>query len=802
MKMNRKIAIAASGTLLGLYGLMSSAAQAQNTVYFSTSNVGQTKAIADWGVEVAWVSADNMRQSLANMGASQIDLIAGNFYLDEPLQANGDIGPNSKAAIDAQMQVLLMAGNKPYVLGPTVGNTDPYYLNGSSVNTARWAALIKATKQYITTKYNIPIAGVMPFNEPDYWAGQGTSQQLNTILTTLKNDPSFQGTALIAPSTLNSDLAQSWYDPVAGVAGYGSTHLLGGSANSYANFFQHVGAAGGVPSAPELHGLGEAIYAAEYGAQQGLWWGPVLRTRGLFVKSSDGQQLGYAENRANDTAAAVYRAPDGSIRAFAGGFERMGATTPYHFVSTDRDVYFNGIGPLRQYMIQVGQGEDAYADIETGSSVMPALDGYRWKIVNPTNGQVMEVAGAGTDDGALIRSATDTSSLNQMWNIIRTKDGYYELFNANSGRTAEVANSSLANGASVRQWGMADNLTQHWYIQNAGNGSFYIQNANSNKYLANSTVNDIQFDNTAPNFQRFQFVLSNPTRPAQAQYKFEGNVNDSSGTNNGAASGNPTYSSGPTGQGQAISLNGTDAYVKLPSGVASTKDITVAAWVNWSGGNAWQRVFDFGNDTTSYMFLTPLSAANTMRFAITTASNTSEQILDTDPLPIGQWVHVALTLGGNTGVLYVDGAPRVAGQILLNPSDINSTMNYIGKSQWPDPLFHGMIDDFRIYDYALDQAQIANLIGLLPGDANSDRTVNALDFGILASNFGKSGATWGAGDFDSNGIVNTLDFAELAADFNRTIGAPSLGPPVPEPSGCSMLAALTGVLFSRRTSRA
>jgi hypothetical protein len=349
---------------------------------------------------------------------------------------------------------------------------------------------------------------------------------------------------------------------------------------------------------------------------------------------------------------------------------------------------------------------------------------------------------------------------------------------------------------------MADNLTQHWYIQNAGNGSFYIQNANSNKYLANSTVNDIQFDNTAPNFQRFQFVLSNPTRPAQAQYKFEGNVNDSSGTNNGAASGNPTYSSGPTGQGQAISLNGTDAYVKLPSGVASTKDITVAAWVNWSGGNAWQRVFDFGNDTTSYMFLTPLSAANTMRFAITTASNTSEQILDTDPLPIGQWVHVALTLGGNTGVLYVDGAPRVAGQILLNPSDINSTMNYIGKSQWPDPLFHGMIDDFRIYDYALDQAQIANLIGLLPGDANSDRTVNALDFGILASNFGKSGATWGAGDFDSNGIVNTLDFAELAADFNRTIGAPSLGPPVPEPSGCSMLAALTGVLFSRRTSRA
>ena len=294
---SRTLRGAISVTLLGLYSLMPVTVQAANTVYFSTSDVGQIKSISQWGVEVAWVDADNMRQSIANMGANNIDLIAGNFYLDEPLQANGDIGPNSKAAIDAQMQVALMAGNKPYVLGPTVGDTDPYYLNGTALQTDRWAALIKTTKQYINTKYDISIAGVMPFNEPDYWTGQGTTQELNTILTTLKNDLSFQNTALIGGSTLDSDYAQAWYDPIAGVATYGSTHVLGGSANSYANFFQHVTASGGIPSAPELHGLGEAIYAAQYGAQQGIWWGAVLRTRGLFVQSSQGNQLGYAENR-------------------------------------------------------------------------------------------------------------------------------------------------------------------------------------------------------------------------------------------------------------------------------------------------------------------------------------------------------------------------------------------------------------------------------------------------------------------------------------------------------------------------
>ena len=30
-----------------------------------------------------------------------------------------------------------------------------------------------------------------------------------------------------------------------------------------------------------------------------------------------------------------------------------------------------------------------------------------------------------------------------------------------------------------------------------------------------------------------------------------------------------------------------------------------AAWIRWNGGANWQRIFDFGNSTTHYMFLTP-----------------------------------------------------------------------------------------------------------------------------------------------------------------------------------------------------
>ena len=293
--------------------------------------------------------------------------------------------------------------------------------------------------------------------------------------------------------------------------------MLGGSANSYANFFQQVTAAGGIPSAPELHGLGEAIYAAEYGVQQAMWWGPVLQTRGLFVQDSQGQQLGYSENRANDTAATVYRAPDKSIRAFAGGFERLGATTAYRFVSTDRDVYFNGVGPINQYMIQVGQGGEAFADIQYGNNVEPALDGNEWEIVNRQTGQVLQVAGGSTTNGAILNTATDSGALYQRWNITRNQDGYYALFNANSGLTADVLNGSLSSGGTVDQFGMADNLIQQWYIQPASNGYYYIQNANSNLYLNGGSAFDSQTNKTAHSLSNGNSCSRTPRPPGRSR---------------------------------------------------------------------------------------------------------------------------------------------------------------------------------------------------------------------------------------------------------------------------------------------
>ncbi|MBN1516614.1 tandem-95 repeat protein [Candidatus Sumerlaeota bacterium] len=199
----------------------------------------------------------------------------------------------------------------------------------------------------------------------------------------------------------------------------------------------------------------------------------------------------------------------------------------------------------------------------------------------------------------------------------------------------------------------------------------------------------------------------------QAYYEFEDDTTDSIGTNDGTAIGSPVYATGKIGQ--AIELDASDDYVTLPAGVASYWDITVAAWVYWNGGGDWQRIFDFGNNTNEYMLLTPSSGGNTLRFAITTGSYGSEQLMETSQLATGQWVHVVVTLEGDTGTLYVNGSPAASNSSMtINPEDFDPAVNYIGRSQYSDPLFNGMIDEFRIYNYALSATEVADLYAYEP----------------------------------------------------------------------------------------
>jgi Concanavalin A-like lectin/glucanases superfamily len=175
-------------------------------------------------------------------------------------------------------------------------------------------------------------------------------------------------------------------------------------------------------------------------------------------------------------------------------------------------------------------------------------------------------------------------------------------------------------------------------------------------------------------------------------------------------------------EGTAIPLNGDapNRYVSMPAGVLrGISDFTIAAWVNLQSVADWARIFDFGTGTSVNMFLTPRAGGAGLRFSINTGG-VEQQINGAAPLPTG-WTHVAVTKAGTTGTLWVNGEPVGTNpNMTLGPSDLNggdTPNNWIGKSQYPDPLLDASVDDFNIYDHALSGPQVQALM-TAPGTGN------------------------------------------------------------------------------------
>ena len=163
--------------------------------------------------------------------------------------------------------------------------------------------------------------------------------------------------------------------------------------------------------------------------------------------------------------------------------------------------------------------------------------------------------------------------------------------------------------------------------------------------------------------------------------------------------------------GGALRLKGQDGYVNLPIGavIASMDSTTIATWVNFSNaGGAWQRIFDFGSGTPTYLFLCPrIGSTGVMHLAIQAGGQGHSEVNAPETLPTG-WHHVAAVIKSGSMELYLDGVVIGTGSATTVPSDLgNTSSNWLGRSQFvADGYFNGSLDDFRIYDYTLSADEI------------------------------------------------------------------------------------------------
>ncbi|KAK6833166.1 hypothetical protein PG987_007860 [Apiospora arundinis] len=238
------------------------------------------------------------------------------------------------------------------------------------------------------------------------------------------------------------------------------------------------------------------------------------------------------------------------------------------------------------------------------------------------------------------------------------------------------------------------------------------------------------------------------------------------GSGGGQQPGNQTVGrvSGKFGNALQLNQGKQEQYVTLPQEtINQLRDFTIATWVNLASDQTWARLFDFGKDTTVNMFLTPRAdvPSHAPRFSITTGgSGQEQQINGKAALPVNQWAHIAITLEGTTGTMYVNG--QVAGtntDMTLNPTSLDNPGNrWIGRSQYGDAPLKATIDEFHIFNRALSEAEIQSLQTSAAGSTGGgniawykfdeekgtslkDSSPNSRDAGVV-SNSGSDTVNW------------------------------------------------------------
>jgi hypothetical protein len=176
-------------------------------------------------------------------------------------------------------------------------------------------------------------------------------------------------------------------------------------------------------------------------------------------------------------------------------------------------------------------------------------------------------------------------------------------------------------------------------------------------------------------------------------------ANDSSGYgNDGTFSGDPQWTVGMLGG--ALEFDGTDDYIEVPDNESLQlwERFTLAAWIYQTESSSSRIIDKIGAGTANGPHLDTHPGTVLRSCSGTCISTSAEYTLE-------QWHHAAVTFDAGEVKLYIDGSLEGQGSA-PSPLAGNSLSLRIGADSDGRSLFFGIIDDARVYNRALTEAEI------------------------------------------------------------------------------------------------
>lgn len=472
-----------------------------------------------WGLDQAWINRQNLKKGVnhmqkENVGIGRIAYRYSKELVNDSALSSVDLNAlrqrnNIFNEFDPKLPLVFTADQE--AVNPETAAAPPeYFVKNKSANVDHWAAMINSHVHWMQENTQHPIVGISPFNEPDYWTveeGATVTKQWQVAKLLKENYPRCKDIAMVGGNTLNNDKALEWYTSGKTYYDWGNTHQLAGSFDNFARFFQQLQADGKVGYADEMHNVAEAMVGLEYGMTVGIWWGFDSRARGEFCQiSRHGTRLAYGENRPKWTAASVYRHDDGRVKAFLGSSERQANTTNYQFVSTERAVYYDGYGPVHEYLstlpggtgYQVGQtNAERVIDITWGEDVAPGVLNGTYKIVNKVSGATGNVVAYTNNGGNIVQQAYKGTG-KQQWTVKPATNrtggdlSFFDIESVDNPKIHMNVKDYATTQADLIAWTQdLPTSNEQWYLEYAGNGYYYIRCRESALYLATAGTSSL-----------------------------------------------------------------------------------------------------------------------------------------------------------------------------------------------------------------------------------------------------------------------------------------------------------------------